>query len=1628
MQRSQSGTARPKNLVNGESGEVDGALQEARAKIVLLKQQLAELSDAFSYASDGSRDNPLDTLPEGNNRITDKPTTTRYPSDASGASSKSRGSKGSRNVAMDPPPSSLFYKGITNETSRGNISPRRIQMEPQSGAAKGNRGNRIDEARSVSVNSEASSGPKIVSPFARFSDREFERGIDVDEEAEEQRQAAIARDVSRCNGGRDEDESDDDTVFHSPRTDHFRDHDSQASSKRDYRSPSPDDAAIPQTPVRSGEALLNAGARMHSEPLLFDDPMMKSIAMNSGEANPHSGDSRGSSHTLYHEQGHVPLPTDGVHQSGVGPAPAYADTDDDFESDAIAWILFSLGSYISWPGKDKRHSQFGAHLQSRFGVPEMDLPVYPVPKVSSGGKTVREAIAKLWSEGGVYVVEELWEMIAGIIESQEVNKGLDAQSSWLSGRSLHCAADGLPFAFTVHTFSAPGMPCTVGRANVSAEVCSSDMSRAPQCIASGDKKDEEAVEVPQSPRADMPEADIRKSLSGQLVNGHIIGTHSSLEQKPAVVVDKSLMRQSSADIKKSMQAEPESEEMVEVSLNPRKGRSRTTEDHVRGLQQQQPFTPRRGKGDEIFSFHSGSSKGSRAERSDKPGKSDPMATADLTAFIRGPDDAVGPALGKHPYEGRVDSDEFETADLSIFRDGAASIGTESESLSFHNRGGSASMTSNEQIDTADLSGFVRPRADRLAPVDEAEKISSQGESTQPHGPPSFAAVDLVWEVRYVKAGDHSTAVIEMCLSPTEPEEEEVNRTWETYPGDSDSEASATGRTDEAGGTKPGHSSKRSVDMDILRSVSLKGFLANQAEQRKNSRRKMNVEPVAEIESVGSASSRKQETQESGGGGSRAGRPPLPRTSKGSGSDGERPKKKPPVASGSRKELLAKEQRKAEKAQKKARLPKFSKLVRRIRSLVGSGRGGKTDYASNVLEETEAVDRGCQSERFLPRPEHELRATRSAQLIVGRHDEEDEEEEVEKGSEGQKETQMLRQLSIESIHPEGSGSQAVVPHEGGLESPGSSGLEMVVAHHDPNAAQDAFWGFPRSVSLPVKDLGNGQYLIMGHLAGEGLYEISVKVGGKHVLESPIRFRVVPPRSLGSGITPDGPFYPHRDLPYFPSQTTPLSPHPTDPPCHSVSYDAERLEYARQHPHIGCVDLVFAVDATASMTAELEELPNVIKELSGLIGEVHLCKRVRFAVVAYRDHWPEDDHAFVLSKLDFTEDVEKVCNFIRSLEASGGGDYPEAVEAALIEAAEGVSWWPFSSRLVIWVGDAPPHGYEGMGPKQALEHEEAFLQAKQRVKKAAAAVHHAVRSGTSTDWNQEDAELKEALAGCDKLAMYYDNFPLGVPGGVRWEEAAVRLSSIGARVIAIGLRDAIFHAPSQACLRSIAHLTGGALLEVGNLEGSVVGPLTTAIVEQLLDQQLVEEEVCDLMICCRVDLKRRPPTECMKIIIDTMNRAEKLPHRLQVLPAESTSGEEGLGEQVLPILPTDGSNERVSQSDSTLPVDGWKGGVGQSLLLGMQTVELHDKILEQFLKGIRSKAESVGLALQAGFGSRSSWLETLGSGLGDVSQSQGRRAHKRIAEEVLTSPVSLRYLLAEKCVAEMLGKRAGSRQDQ
>ncbi|CAD6577244.1 MAG: hypothetical protein CYPHOPRED_000199 [Cyphobasidiales sp. Tagirdzhanova-0007] len=81
-------------------------------------------------------------------------------------------------------------------------------------------------------------------------------------------------------------------------------------------------------------------------------------------------------------------------------------------------------------------------------------------------------------------------------------------------------------------------------------------------------------------------------------------------------------------------------------------------------------------------------------------------------------------------------------------------------------------------------------------------------------------------------------------------------------------------------------------------------------------------------------------------------------------------------------------------------------------------------------------------------------------------------------------------------------------------------------------------------------------------------------------------------------------------------------------------------------------------------------------------------LRLAVVAYRDH-PPQDVSYVTKTLNFTSAVPEVKEFLKNLYASGGGDGPEAVTAAMKECMF-LEWREMATKMVVLVADAPPHG--------------------------------------------------------------------------------------------------------------------------------------------------------------------------------------------------------------------------------------------------------------------------------------------------------------------------------------------------
>lgn len=116
----------------------------------------------------------------------------------------------------------------------------------------------------------------------------------------------------------------------------------------------------------------------------------------------------------------------------------------------------------------------------------------------------------------------------------------------------------------------------------------------------------------------------------------------------------------------------------------------------------------------------------------------------------------------------------------------------------------------------------------------------------------------------------------------------------------------------------------------------------------------------------------------------------------------------------------------------------------------------------------------------------------------------------------------------------------------------------------------------------------------------------------------------------------------------------------------------------------MDIALAIDVTGSMTDELRYLTTEIRAIVRRIETRYDGVDLRFGLVAYRDR----GDAFVVKDWAFTRDVQTMEAQLASLRASGGGDYPEAMDQAL-DAALDLEWRPSATRLLFLVADAPPH---------------------------------------------------------------------------------------------------------------------------------------------------------------------------------------------------------------------------------------------------------------------------------------------------------------------------------------------------
>jgi hypothetical protein len=145
--------------------------------------------------------------------------------------------------------------------------------------------------------------------------------------------------------------------------------------------------------------------------------------------------------------------------------------------------------------------------------------------------------------------------------------------------------------------------------------------------------------------------------------------------------------------------------------------------------------------------------------------------------------------------------------------------------------------------------------------------------------------------------------------------------------------------------------------------------------------------------------------------------------------------------------------------------------------------------------------------------------------------------------------------------------------------------------------------------------------------------------------------------------------------------------------------QRIDFtvARQAPAVRKLDLMLAIDTTGSMGDEIRYLQSELAAILDQLRARHQGLDLRVGFVFYRDLG--DD--YVTATVPLGHDFASAQGELRQRWAGGGGDYPEAMDQAMIRAA-GQQWRPDAVKSLLLVADAPPHDENVALTWRAAEH--------------------------------------------------------------------------------------------------------------------------------------------------------------------------------------------------------------------------------------------------------------------------------------------------------------------------------------
>lgn len=118
----------------------------------------------------------------------------------------------------------------------------------------------------------------------------------------------------------------------------------------------------------------------------------------------------------------------------------------------------------------------------------------------------------------------------------------------------------------------------------------------------------------------------------------------------------------------------------------------------------------------------------------------------------------------------------------------------------------------------------------------------------------------------------------------------------------------------------------------------------------------------------------------------------------------------------------------------------------------------------------------------------------------------------------------------------------------------------------------------------------------------------------------------------------------------------------------------------------LDMALVIDTTGSMDDDIKAMRGAAGSM--LANAFARTGKTRVAVVYYKDK-TADCPWVTRIEAAFTEDKGAIASALARAQIGCGGDEPEHVYAAIYKAASGLSWRPEAVKLMVLIGDAPPH---------------------------------------------------------------------------------------------------------------------------------------------------------------------------------------------------------------------------------------------------------------------------------------------------------------------------------------------------